>query len=96
MMVGQVTQNLALYEKLRVVGKGKIGHRYSIYFDCGFGLSGAFGVAVLYKKKDDESLVIIKEINMLLDQYVGPHSISELNEVKLRTYTCGMLVYLPL
>jgi len=31
----------------------------------GFGFSGAFGAAVLYKKKDDESLVIIKEINML-------------------------------
>ena len=25
-MVGQVTQNLALYEKLRVVGKGKLGN----------------------------------------------------------------------
>ena len=31
----------------------------------GFGFSGSFGAAVLYKKKDDESLVIIKEINML-------------------------------
>ena len=31
----------------------------------GFDFLGAFGAAVLYKKKDDESLVIIKEINML-------------------------------
>ncbi|XP_065886059.1 serine/threonine-protein kinase Nek8-like, partial [Dysidea avara] len=46
-LVEQTPQNLALYEKLRVVGKG------------------AFGAAVLYKKKDDESFVIIKEINML-------------------------------
>ena len=26
--------------------------------------SGAYGAAVLYKKKDDESLVILKEINL--------------------------------
>lgn len=26
--------------------------------------SGAYGTAVLYKKKDDDSLVILKEINL--------------------------------
>jgi NIMA (never in mitosis gene a)-related kinase len=26
--------------------------------------SGAYGAAVLYRKKDDDSLVILKEINM--------------------------------
>ena len=46
----------------------------------GFGLSGAFGVAVLYKKKDDESLVIIKEINML-DLKKAERSLA-LNEVR--------------
>lgn len=29
-----------------------------------FHLSGAYGAAVLYRKKDDDSLVILKEINM--------------------------------
>ena len=27
--------------------------------------TGAFGTAILYRKKDDDSFVIIKEINML-------------------------------
>ena len=27
-------------------------------------VTGAYGAAVLYKKKDDDSLVILKEINM--------------------------------
>jgi NIMA (never in mitosis gene a)-related kinase len=29
-----------------------------------FNFSGAYGTAVLYRKKDDDSLVILKEINM--------------------------------
>jgi len=29
-----------------------------------FGRPGAYGTAVLYKKKDDDSLVILKEINL--------------------------------
>jgi len=29
-----------------------------------FGCEGAYGTAVLYKKKDDDSLVILKEINL--------------------------------
>jgi len=28
------------------------------------GCEGAYGTAVLYKKKDDDSLVILKEINL--------------------------------
>jgi len=28
------------------------------------GCQGAYGTAVLYKKKDDDSLVILKEINL--------------------------------
>ena len=78
-MVGQVTQNLALYEKLRVVGKGKLSYSTVYVLIVGFGLPGAFGAAVLYKKKDDESLVIIKEINML-DLRKAERS-SALNEV---------------
>ena len=34
-MVGQVSQNLALYEKLRVVGKGKLSDLVVKCFDCG-------------------------------------------------------------
>ena len=30
-----------------------------------FNILGAYGAAVLYRKKDDDSLVILKEINML-------------------------------
>jgi len=29
-----------------------------------FGCEGSYGTAVLYKKKDDDSLVILKEINL--------------------------------
>lgn len=39
-------QTMALFEKIRTVGKG------------------AYGSAVLYRKKDDDSLVILKEVNM--------------------------------
>ena len=35
-MVGQVTQNLALYEKLRIVGKGKVMVMAMLCFNCGF------------------------------------------------------------
>ena len=77
-----MAQNLALYEKLRVVGKGKrVVQLYDVLI-VGFGYSGAFGVAVLYKKKDDESLVIIKEINML-DLKKAERSLA-LNEVRNR------------
>ena len=38
---------MALFEKIKVVGKG------------------AYGTAVLYRKKDDDSLVVLKEINLL-------------------------------
>ena len=44
---GQAQQTIALFEKIRTVGKG------------------AYGAAVLYRKKDDDSLVILKEINMM-------------------------------
>lgn len=40
---------------------------------------GAYGTAVLYKKKDDDSLVILKEIN-LHDLNVGERQLAQ-NEV---------------
>ncbi len=43
----QAPPSKALFEKIKVVGKG------------------AYGAAVLYRKKDDDSLVILKEINLL-------------------------------
>ena len=44
--IGQ-PQTMALFEKIRQVGKG------------------AYGTAVLYRKKDDDSLVVLKEINIM-------------------------------
>lgn len=38
---------MALFEKIRTVGKG------------------AYGAAILYRKKDDDSLVILKEVNLM-------------------------------
>ena len=43
----QAPPSMALFEKIRTVGKG------------------AYGAAVLYRKKDDDSLVILKEINLM-------------------------------
>ena len=43
----QAQQTMALFERIRPVGKG------------------AYGTAVLYRKKDDDSLVILKEINIM-------------------------------
>lgn len=43
----QAPPSMALFEKIKIVGKG------------------AYGTAVLYRKKDDDSLVILKEINLL-------------------------------
>jgi NIMA (never in mitosis gene a)-related kinase len=44
--IGQ-QQTMALFERIRPVGKG------------------AYGTAVLYRKKDDDSLVVLKEINIM-------------------------------
>ena len=44
-------------------------------------LSGAFGTAVLYRKKSDDSRVVIKEINML--ELSRPERQLALNEVSL-------------
>lgn len=44
--IGQ-QQSMALFERIRPVGKG------------------AYGTAVLYRKKDDDSLVVLKEINIM-------------------------------
>ena len=43
--------------------------------------SGGFGTAVLYRKKDDDSLVVLKEINM--HELSGPERLLALNEVSL-------------
>lgn len=45
--IGQAPQTMALFERIRAVGKG------------------AYGTAVLYRKKDDDSLVVLKEINIM-------------------------------
>lgn len=45
--IGMAPQTIALFERIRPVGKG------------------AYGTAVLYRKKDDDSLVVLKEINIM-------------------------------
>ncbi len=47
MWSNQAPPSKALFEKIKVVGKG------------------AYGAAVLYRKKDDDSLVVLKEVNLL-------------------------------
>ena len=49
---------------------------------CVCGVQGAYGAAVLYRKKDDDSLVILKEIN-LMDLSKQERSLA-LNEVSGR------------
>ena len=73
------SQTLAGFEKIRTVGKGDQSCIYVInnlrcYSIFHFGLltglccvcihAGAYGTAVLYRKKDDDSRVILKEINL--------------------------------
>jgi hypothetical protein len=54
------------YERIRVVGKGwwpkckqNLHKNMNIIFR-----SGSFGMAVLYRRRDDDSFVILKEINL--------------------------------
>jgi NIMA (never in mitosis gene a)-related kinase len=50
-------------------------------------VTGAYGTAVLYKKKDDDSLVILKEIN-LHDLNVGERQLAQ-NEVSSTIDICS-------
>lgn len=52
---------------------------------------GAYGAAVLYRKKDDDSLVILKEINMH-DLNAAERQLA-LNEVRARN-SVSVLVYM--
>ena len=59
----------------------------------GFGLLGDFGAAMLYKEKDDESLVIIKEINMLdLKKTERALAMNEVSEITTHTHTIPALM----
>ena len=51
------------YEKIRLVGQGGIHLMHEEFsHSC---IVGAFGQAVLYRRKDDDSKVILKKINVL-------------------------------
>ena len=63
------------YERIRTVGKGKP------LFSSFKKSPGAFGSAVLYRRKEDGALVIIKEINMYeLDSQQRQLSLNEVNQ----------------
>ena len=58
--IGLAPQTMALFERIRTVGKG------------------AYGTAVLYRKKDDDSLVVLKEINIMdLSKDERSHAMNE-------------------
>ena len=66
----QSQQTMASFEKIRTVGKGRI--KILIIYRTGlvnnilhWHPAGAHGAAVLYRRKDDDSLVVLKEINLL-------------------------------
>ena len=52
--------------------------------------TGAYGVAVLYRKKDDDSLVILKEIN-LHDLNASERQLA-LNEVKYLLHLLNIFI----
>ena len=60
-------QTKALFEKIRTVGKVRnlIMASSPPAHVHWFSLQGAYGAAILYRKKDDDSLVILKEINLM-------------------------------
>ena len=97
---GVQPQSISNFEKIRTVGKGKKKHHQlclSDAFSCttcdlmksNVIISGAYGAAVLYRKKDDDSLVILKEIS--LHELTASERQMAMNEVLL--VLCDAQIY---
>lgn len=70
--IGLAPQTMALFERIRTVGKG------------------AYGTAVLYRKKDDDSLVVLKEINIM--ELTKDERSQAMNEVRTKCSQKSILV----